>query len=131
MAKEKYIVKTEDLVSNLIIESKLRYKKNYITYEELDKYINNLKKQTINKNIDLIFDVNRDKTYLFLQLYSNFFVESDNRSKIILKNDVSEIDLINKFRGYLPFNLLLVMINDDIIKNSIIYEETIEKNKIK
>ena len=128
MEKERYIVEIEDLVSNLIIEFKVRNIKNYVTYDEIDKYAANIIKQLRLENIDLIIDMNRYKTNRFFQVYSDFFEESKDETKIILKENVSEEDLINEFRGYLPFNLLLTMIDDNVVTESIIYIDK-ENNK--
>lgn len=128
MEKQNYIIGIDDLVPNLIIELKLRNIKDYVTYDEIELYANNIRKQLLKENINLITDMNRNKTSRFFQIYKNYFEEIEQEAKIKLKNNISTEQLINEFRGYLPFNLLLAMINDDVIKNSIIYSD---KEKIK
>lgn len=129
MEKEKYIVGIEDLASNLLIEYKSRRIKDYITYEEISKYADNIRKQLNEENIDLIVSMNRNKTDRFFELYSNFFKEIKEESKIVLEDDISEVDLIYEFRGYLPFKLLLTMIDENVVRNSIMYNDK-DNNKV-
>ena len=131
MAKERYTIEIEDLVSNLLIEYKTRNIKDYVTYKEIALYANNIGKSLAEENIDLVVSMNREKTNRFLQLYSNYFVEVKEESKIQLREGITAADLIDEFRGYLPFNLLLSMIDDNVVIKTIETYKDEENNKNK
>lgn len=131
MAKERYTIEIEDLVSNLLIEYKIRNIKDYVTYKEIALYANNIGKSLAEEDIDLVVSMNREKTDRFLQLYSNYFVEVKEESKIQLREGITATDLIDEFRGYLPFNLLLSMIDDNVVTKTIETYKDEENNKNK
>ena len=131
MAKERYTIEIEDLVSNLLIEYKNRNIKDYVTYKEIALYANNIGKSLAEENIDLVVSMNKEKTDRFLQLYSNYFVEVKEESKIQLREGITATDLIDEFRGYLPFNLLLSMIDDNVVTKMIETYKDEENNKNK
>lgn len=131
MAKERYTIEIEDLVSNLLIEYKARNIKDYVTYKEIALYANNIGKSLAEEDIDLVVSMNREKTDRFLQLYSNYFVEVKEESKIQLREGITATDLIDEFRGYLPFNLLLSMIDDNVVTKTIETYKDEENNKNK
>ena len=131
MAKERYTIEIEDLVSNLLIEYKTRNIKDYVTYKEIALYANNIGKSLAEEDIDLVVNMNKEKTDRFLQLYNNYFVEVKEESKIQLREGITATDLIDEFRGYLPFNLLLSMIDDNVVTKTIETYKDEENNKNK
>lgn len=113
-----YHIEISDLASNAFIEILKRNNNapRFITYSKLEEYGNKVIEILNRSNIEGYLELSRNNTYSFLNEYSNFFEEDSDNDRIIkLKDNISYVDLIKTFRGYLALDLLLAFIHEDAI----------------
>lgn len=113
-----FYIGMEDVVANALIQimrlSQDDEKRTFLTYESIEKYgmqvVRYLKKS--GDRAVLIFS--RERTNTLLENYADFFEEvADENGKlgIRLRTDKSELDLIQRFRGYLPIRVLRAFVS--------------------
>lgn len=103
----------EDLAANALIEILNRGDKRTVTYCDLEKYgaevINILNQQ----GERAVLVLSRENTNSMFRNYSDIFEEvtTDSGLGISLRSNVTVDDLIDKFRGYLAWDVLLAFVN--------------------
>lgn len=125
MKKEKYIICLPDIVANAFIELRNREKNvNELTLSVLEKYGNEVASKLKEDGEKIIYGLSRTATEHFKTQYQNFFtVEEDDcnlETLIILKDGIKIDYLINHFRSYLPLNLLLAYMDDEVIQRGLL-----------
>ncbi len=89
-------------------------KKNYITYDELEKYGAQVVRLLSEKGEKAVLLLSRDNTNALFRDYSDFFEEKELESGlgIKLKEGKGVNDLIIQFRGYLALDVLMALVNE-------------------
>lgn len=108
----------EDLAANALIEliSKDQDTR-FVSYIELENYGSEVVKFLNSRGEKAILILSRDSTNDMFRNYSDIFEEAlcDDSLGIRLKEQVTLEDLINKFRGYLSWDVLLAFINEQTV----------------
>lgn len=103
----------EDLAANALIEILNKTEKKFVTYAELECYgaevVNILNEQ----GEKAVLILSRESTNDMFRNYSDIFEEQmlDTGLGIALKDGKTADDLIEKFRGYLAWDVLLAFVN--------------------
>ena len=116
-----YYIVIEDLVANALIENLKRDRTSrFITYRDIEKYGAKVIELLNEKNEKAVLILSRQGTNAMLRDYSQYFEEKEvNGLKgIELRSNISEEELINRFRGYLPLEILLAFVNAGSIQVS-------------
>jgi len=107
----------EDLAANAFIEVlQSNPARRFISYIDLQWYGERVA-DVLNQNAEggkhCILLLDRDRTYAMLEYYSDFFVESecDGVKGLYLRDKRTADDLRDKFRGYLPLDVLLAFVS--------------------
>lgn len=108
----------EDLAANALIERMANNANNrFVSYKELEKYGAEVVKFLNLKGEKAVLILSRESTNEMFRNYSDIFEEIyySNSLGIGLKSEITINDLINKFRGYLAFDVLLAFINKQTV----------------
>lgn len=105
----------EDLAANALIELMEHSGKREVLFKELDAYGARVVK-FLNKNKeDAILVLSRERTYDFLQDYSEYFALLTNGDGICLKENIFVNELWKKFRGYLSVSVMMAFMDAESI----------------
>ncbi len=120
-----FYIGIEDLAANALIELlSLSNKTRFITYKQLENYGAEVVRFLNQKGDEAVLILSRERTNDMYRNYSEFFEEINTESGlgIQLKKDKTCEDLIDKFRGYLAWDVLLAFINEQTVaKLDVIY----------
>ena len=103
----------EDIASNAFItllrENKLKEDR-FISYAKLDDYAKG------------VLNIGRNQNSWFLYYQDKYFEEKEQGQYVglRLKEGITEEDLLRKFTGYLPFDLLMAFRDENAIKELIL-----------
>ena len=108
-----FYIGIEDLAANALIEILSKTEKRYVTYAELEGYGAEVVSILTSQGEKAILVLSRESTNNMLRNYSDIFEEENTESglAIALKENVTVDDLIDKFRGYLAWDVLLAFVN--------------------
>lgn len=114
----------EDLAANALIESMNSTGKKYITYENLQEYGTEVVSILLKKGERAVLLFSRESKTILFRDYSDFFQEKlfGDRLGIALKDGIDVEMLIDKFRGYLSYDLLMAFIDKtstDVLRSQI------------
>lgn len=118
-----YNIFIADLVSSAFIIA-LNNNERFLTYEEIEHFGGEVIKYLDDLDIKGNLKLSKTKTDEFLIKYSNFF-EARGIQGISLKENVTNEDLINEFRGRLPLDLLLGFVFVENLHKNIDKEKTL------
>lgn len=105
----------EDLAANAFIELLQKDEKcNFVIYDELERYGKQTVKVLAEKDEKATLLLSRNYTDAMFRDCSDFFEEE--KQGIRLKADKNRKALINRFRGYLPINVLLALMDERSVK---------------
>lgn len=115
-----YNVRLVDLVANaLIVVKQKKMNVVFFSFSTLEKYgayvVNYLKKN----NQEAVLVLSRDKTEDFFDEFADLFKaheENGEHGVVLCRNDITSSELIQKFRGYLPLDLLLAFVSNESIR---------------
>ena len=110
-----YYIRLEDLAANAFIALlKQSNKDRFISYKQLEEYGSEVLSILHNKSIEAILLLSRELTLNMYMEYSDYFEEMKKGDSLglQLKDDVNIDQLINKFRGYLAWDVLLAFMDD-------------------
>jgi hypothetical protein len=109
----------EDLVANALIELNGRYGIRKVTGEQINAYEKSVLEYLKMQGIKAIYYCDRYMFAQFKEEYSDFFtIYEDNNSTIYFMNEnVNTDNLTQEFRGYLPLDLLLAFVNENVVKS--------------
>lgn len=114
-----YYLTLADLFFNMIITLKeANINVSSLTYKEVEDYGFMLKKFGEVDNINICLKLGREETYNFYSDYYDY-VEENNEGGIKLKKDFDKRELIKLCLGYLPLDLLKIILNKNFEKNII------------
>ena len=113
-----FYIGIEDLAANALIESMRRAEKNFLTYKEIENYGSKVVELLNEKGERAVLILSRESTSALFRNYSDFFEEKefDGKLGIELKQEVTLLDLINQFRGYLALDVLMAFVNDSSVQ---------------
>ncbi len=108
-----FYIGIEDLAANALIEILTKKARKYVTYKELEEYGNTVIRILGSKNEKAVLILSRESTNEMFRSYSDYFEEIQVNSElgIALKDGVTVDSLIDKFRGYLAWDVLLALID--------------------
>lgn len=106
-----FYIKIEDLAANAFIELLQRDENHrFVTYNELERYGEQAVKVLTEKGEKAALLLSRNRTDAMFCDCSDFFEEE--RQGIRLKADKDRKALIEHFRGYLPIDVLLALVDE-------------------
>lgn len=106
-----FYIRIEDLAANAFIELLQRDEsRRFVTYDELEHYGEQAVKVLAEKGEKAALLLSRNHTEAMFCDYSDFFEEE--RQGIRLKADKDRKALIDHFRGYLPIDVLLALVDE-------------------
>lgn len=113
-----FYIGIEDLAANALIELMTRKDLRVVTYDELESYGNAVIDVLNEKGEKAVLILSRDSTNAMFRNYSDFFeeIETQNGLGISLRQGKDVDDLIDRFRGYLSWDVLLALIDDKSVK---------------
>lgn len=105
----------EDLAANALIEILNSNNERMVTYSDLEKYGAEVVKLLNKQGEKAILVLSRESTNIMFRNYSDIFEETSTATGlgITLKSNVTVDDLIDKFRGYLAWDVLLAFVNKE------------------
>lgn len=106
----------DDLVGNAFVSYLERTGKRELSIKKIECFGNNIVSELNNNGISSTLLLSRDKTYAFFYEYSDMFLFIEKDGMIILKEDISVKDLIQRFSGYLSLEVLRAFRNEENIK---------------
>ena len=103
----------EDLAANALIELLKKKDERFVSYEDLEEYGTEVVRLLNDKGEKAVLVLSRENTNNMFRDYSNMFEEKykDSKLGIALKKNIKADDLIDKFRGYLAWEVLLAFVN--------------------
>ncbi len=109
-----FYIGIEDLAANALIEILTKSKKNFVTYKELEGYGNEVVSILNSKEEKAILILSRESTNDMFRNYSHIFEEQSFGEDlgIKLKDGKTVDDLIEEFRGYLAWDVLLAFVDE-------------------
>lgn len=113
-----FYIGIEDLAANALIECLLKSNDmRFITYRQLEEYGAEVVRFLNRKGDQAVLILSRERTNDMYRNYSDFFEEeyTDNGLGIRLKDGKNCDDLIDKFRGYLAWDVLLAFVNEQTV----------------
>lgn len=118
MENKTYFLSIADLYFNLLITLKEDgINPKILTYKEINDYGKKLVELGRTKNLEVILSLCRDKTWSFINHYSYMLEDCNTGIKLI--QDVKIEELINDNRGYLPLDILLLILDKNFKKEVI------------
>lgn len=110
-----FYIGIEDLAANAFIELLQKDEKcNFITYNELERYGERAVKVLAEKGEKATLLLSRNHTDAMFRDCSDFFEEKKRGIK--LKANSDRKTLIDHFRGYLPIDVLLALMDEQSVK---------------
>ena len=118
-----FYIGIEDLAANALIEilktkEKDQLNQYSVTLAELENYGAQVVRHLNDKGEKAVLILSRESTSLMFKNYSDFFeeVETENGIAISLRKGKTVPDLIEKFRTYLAFDLMLAFMNQETVR---------------
>lgn len=110
-----FYIGIEDLAANAFIELLQKDEKcNFVTYDELEHYGKQTIKVLAEKGEKAALLLSRNHTDAMFRDCSDFFEEE--KQGIRLKTNRDRKALIDRFRGYLPIDVLLALVDERSVK---------------
>jgi len=114
------VIDLEDLVGNAVCSLFNEKGIDRVDLNTINKYQNAITEELKKQEIKYVFDMSRDKTIHFINYNKFFDVHGDvynthNNLLFVMKLNITGEDLY-KFRGYIPLELLKVMLSEPVLK---------------
>lgn len=117
-----FYIGIEDLAANALIEL-LKTKEGdldqyAVTFRELEKYGMEVVKLLISRGEEAILILSRENTNYMFYNYSDLFEETqiEEEPAIKLKKGVTVFELIERFRTYLAFDVMMAFMDEKTVK---------------
>ena len=117
-----FYIGIEDLAANALIEI-LKTKEGDldrypVTFKELEKYGMEVVKLLISQGEEAVLILSRENTNYMFYSYSDLFEETQVKEEpaIKLKKGVTVFDLIERFRTYLAFDVMMAFMNEKTVR---------------
>lgn len=109
-----FYIGIEDLAANALIEILSKSEKDFVTYKELEGYGNEVVSILNSKEEKAVLILSRESTNDMFRNYSHIFEEQvfGEELGIKLKDGKAVDDLIEEFRGYLAWDVLLAFVDE-------------------
>ena len=110
-----YYIGIEDLAALALIQA-LQKGQRFLSYAQIEAYGNRVIKRLEKDNQKAVLILSRESTDALFRNYSDFFVEMEEAGElgIELKQGKNIDSLIDRFCGYLAFEVLKALINEKI-----------------
>lgn len=114
----KYCIGIEDLAANALIESMRRENNRFVTYESIENYGMKVQQFLSEQGEKLVLVLSRESKNEFIRNYSDFFEEKEENGElgIEVRKEKSLDELVDEFRGYLAFDLLMALIDESSVE---------------
>lgn len=114
-------ISAEDLVANALIELTERSSKREVLFSEAYRYGEEIVRILSEKGKKSVLSLHRNCMLELLDKYSFLFILFSNGEEmgIRLKDNVSVRDLWDRFRGYLPIDIMQVFMDDRAVQKLI------------
>ena len=99
-------VGAEYIIANLLIAMKKNHNRDSISFEEVCRACEYIQEQSLKKDIDAIFLSSTDQLSMAIFGFSDYFEYNSDQRKISII-----FDLENRFIGYLPFDVLIFLVD--------------------
>ncbi|MBQ7140039.1 MAG: hypothetical protein IJO32_00885 [Bacilli bacterium] len=109
------IIELEDLVGNAVCSLYEKKGIKSIDLQTLNRYQNAISNELKQKDIKFSFEMSRDKTNNFKMFNKYFDVYGEQNLNFVLKDGINPEELYY-FRGYLPFELLIIILSEPVLK---------------
>ena len=108
-----FYIGIEDLAANALIEILTKTAKTFVTYKELERYGAEVVSILSAQGEKAVLILSRESTNDMFRNYSDIFEEQliNEDLGISLKEGKTVDDLIDRFRGYLAWDVLLAFVN--------------------
>lgn len=111
-----FYIGIEDLAANALIEilemEEEDSSQKSVTYAELEKYGTEVVRYLKENGERAVLIFSRESTDVMLHNYADFFEERENGAAIGLRKGKHVLDLIERFRTYLAFDLMMAFMAD-------------------
>lgn len=137
MNEERYMICLHDMVPNAFVELKKRgINVNELTIDLIEKYGDEVAAKLKKDGKKIMFGLSRTATEHFRVNYQEYFTlkdgENDPEFSVILNDGIELDELIKKFRGFLPLDLLLAYSNEEVVQKGLLDNMSIgEKPAVK
>lgn len=113
-----FYIGIEDLAANALIALLSKQDRRFVSYEELEKYGETVVKVLNEQGEQAILILSRESTNAMFRNYSDIFEEysDENGVGISLQKDITVDNLIDRFRGYLAWDVLLAFVNEESLR---------------
>ncbi|MBE6152851.1 MAG: hypothetical protein E7166_01300 [Firmicutes bacterium] len=114
------IIDLEDLVGNAVCSLFNEKGIDRVDLKTINKYQDAISEELKRRKITFGFDMSRNKTINFINYNKYFDVHGDtynsqNNLLFVMKLNITSKDLY-RFRGFIPFELLTVMLSEPVLK---------------
>lgn len=109
-------IRTDDLVGNSFVSYLEKTGKRVLSLQKIENFAKSIVIDLRSKGIESTLLLSRDKTYAFFYEYSDWFSYVESDGLVILNDNISVEDLIERFSGYLSLEVLLAFRNEENIK---------------
>lgn len=108
-----FYIKIEDLAANALIEMLKKNQGRFVSYDDLRAYGTKVVELLSEQGEKAVLIMSREDTSTLLRDYTDFFEEREVNSRIglYLKDEKTTTDLVQQFRGYLAFDVLLALMS--------------------
>ena len=113
-----FYIGIEDLAANALIEILSKSERTFVTYKELEQYGQKVVQVLDQQGDKAVLILSRESTIAMFRNYSDIFDETQDANElgITLRSGVTKDKLIEKFRGYPAWDVLLAFVNEESIK---------------
>lgn len=115
-----FYIGIEDLAANALIEVLQTKKGNLsqysVSYAELENYGTEVVHYLNTKGEEAVLIFSRESTNFMLHNYSDFFEETDHGTAIALREGKTVSDLIERFRTYLAFDVMMAFMAENTVQ---------------
>lgn len=134
MEQEIFNMFIDDMVANAFIELnniENNERVNEIPLAIIEKYGDEVAKKIVADGNKVAFCLSRESYEKFKFDYNDFFTTKEGtNSSVILNDRIETEDLIKKFRGYLPFKLLLAYMDKEVVKKGLLEPMGLKQGKV-
>lgn len=108
----RYTLEETDLIINTLIEINKKENRRVIDIIDINNYKHLILEKAKEKNINIFFN-----NMIDTNIEDYIYIVEDSKTKYVMLPWVTSEDLIEKFRGYLPLDLCVILCDKEIKEN--------------